>query len=33
VTAYPEMHLLAAACASYGLLVDITNPEPVRLAA
>ena len=34
VTAYPEMHLLAAACTSYGLLVDITNPErPVRLAA
>ena len=34
VTAYPAMHLLAGACASYGLLVDITNPEkPVRLAA
>ncbi|HVT40198.1 MAG TPA: hypothetical protein VHE78_14250 [Gemmatimonadaceae bacterium] len=34
VTAYPAMHLLAAACTSYGLLVDITNPEkPVRLAA
>ncbi|HEV8448762.1 MAG TPA: hypothetical protein VGQ44_18150 [Gemmatimonadaceae bacterium] len=34
VTAYPEMHLLAGACASYGLLVDISNPEkPVRIAA
>jgi hypothetical protein len=34
VTAYPAMHLLAGACGSYGLLVDITNPEkPVRLAA
>jgi hypothetical protein len=34
VTAYPAMHLLAGACASYGLLVDITNPEkPVRLDA
>ena len=34
VTAYPAMHLLAGACASYGLLVDISNPEkPVRLAA
>ncbi|HVZ47945.1 MAG TPA: hypothetical protein VG916_04130 [Gemmatimonadaceae bacterium] len=34
VTAYPSMHLLAGACASYGLLVDITNPEkPVRLDA
>ena len=34
VTAYPEMHLLAGACASYGLLVDISNPEkPVRLDA
>src|SRR5262249_42718448 len=27
VTAYPQMHLLAGACASYGLLVDISNPE------
>jgi hypothetical protein len=28
------MHLLAGACASYGLLVDISNPEkPVRLDA
>ena len=34
VTAYPSLHLLAGACASYGLLVDIRNPEkPVRLDA
>ncbi|HXD48020.1 MAG TPA: hypothetical protein VN600_04575 [Gemmatimonadaceae bacterium] len=34
VTAYPAMHLLAGACASYGILVDISNPEkPVRLDA
>jgi len=34
VTAYPAMHLLAAACSSHAILVDITNPEkPVRLAA
>src|SRR5690606_20879854 len=34
VTSYPEMNLLAGACASYGLLVDISNPEkPVRLDA
>jgi hypothetical protein len=34
VTAYPAVGLLAGACASYGLLVDISNPEkPVRLAA
>lgn len=34
VTAYPAMDLLAGACASYGLLVDISNPEkPVRLDA
>jgi hypothetical protein len=34
VTAYPAYHLLAGACASYGLLVDISNPEkPVRLDA
>ncbi|HVT37845.1 MAG TPA: hypothetical protein VHE78_02255 [Gemmatimonadaceae bacterium] len=34
VTSYPAMHLLAGACGSYGLLVDITNPEhPKRLAA
>jgi hypothetical protein len=34
VTAYPAMGLLAGACASHGLLVDIRNPErPVRLDA
>ena len=34
VTSYPAMHLLAGACASYGLLVDISNPEkPIRLDA
>jgi hypothetical protein len=34
VTAYPAMHLLAGACASYGLLVDISDPlHPVRLDA
>jgi hypothetical protein len=34
VTAYPEYNLLAGACASYGLMVDISNPEkPVRLDA
>lgn len=34
VTAYPAMGLLAGACASAGLLVDISNPEkPVRLDA
>jgi hypothetical protein len=34
VTAYPAINLLAGACASYGLLVDISNPEkPVRLDA
>jgi hypothetical protein len=34
VTAYPAMNLLAGACGSYGLLVDISNPEkPVRLDA
>ncbi|HEX4936395.1 MAG TPA: hypothetical protein VFV33_24605, partial [Gemmatimonadaceae bacterium] len=34
VTAYPALNLLAGACASYGLLVDISNPlEPVRLDA
>jgi len=34
VTAYPAMNLLAGACGSYGLLVDIANPEkPVRLDA
>ncbi|HJU72510.1 MAG TPA: hypothetical protein VJ717_02105 [Gemmatimonadaceae bacterium] len=34
VTAYPSAKLLAGACGSYGLLVDISNPEkPKRLAA
>ncbi|HET8633196.1 MAG TPA: hypothetical protein VFL88_03560, partial [Gemmatimonadales bacterium] len=34
VTAYPAMNLLAGACASYGLLVDISNPlKPKRLDA
>ena len=34
VTAYPAIGLLAGACASHGLLVDIRNPEkPVRLDA
>jgi hypothetical protein len=34
VTSYPALGLLAGACASYGLLVDISNPEkPVRLDA
>ena len=34
VTVYPSAHLLAGACGSYGLLVDISNPEkPVRLDA
>jgi hypothetical protein len=34
VTAYPAMDLLAGACASYGLLVDISNPmKPKRLDA
>ncbi|MBA2291795.1 MAG: hypothetical protein H0W15_04985 [Gemmatimonadales bacterium] len=34
VTSYPAMGLLAGACGSYGLLVDISNPEkPVRLDA
>jgi hypothetical protein len=34
VTAYPAIHLLAGACASYGLLVDISDPEkPVRIDA
>src|SRR5690606_1744670 len=34
VTSYPAMGLLAGACSSYGLLVDISNPErPVRLDA
>jgi hypothetical protein len=34
VSAYPAMGLLAGACGSHGLLVDISNPEkPVRLDA
>jgi hypothetical protein len=34
VTAYPAIGLLAGACASHGLLVDISDPEkPVRLDA
>jgi hypothetical protein len=34
VTAYPALGLLAGACGSYGLLVDVSNPEkPVRLDA
>ena len=34
VSVYPAMNLLAGACGSYGILVDISNPEkPVRLDA
>jgi hypothetical protein len=34
VTSYPEMGLLAGACGSYGLLVDISDPmKPRRLDA
>jgi len=34
VTAYPEMHLLAASCSTHSIVVDISNPEkPVRLDA
>src|SRR5262245_45273346 len=34
VTAYPAIGLMAGACGSYGLLVDVSNPEkPVRLDA
>ena len=34
VTVYPAAKLLAGACGSYGILVDISNPEkPVRLDA
>jgi len=34
VTAYPAYHLLAAACSSHAILVDVSNPEkPVRLAS
>jgi hypothetical protein len=33
VTAYPAMHLLAAACSSHAIMVDISNPEkPFRLS-
>ncbi|MEP6833657.1 MAG: hypothetical protein ABJB74_09690 [Gemmatimonas sp.] len=34
VTIYPALDLLAGACSSYGILVDVKNPEkPVRLDA
>jgi hypothetical protein len=34
VTAYPAVHLLAAACSTHSILVDIANPEkPVRIDA
>jgi hypothetical protein len=34
VTSYPAFHLLAAACSSHAIMVDISNPEkPVRLSA
>jgi hypothetical protein len=34
VTAYPAFGLLAGACGSYGILVDVSNPEqPIRLDA
>ena len=34
VSAYPAFKLLAGACGSHGLLVDVSNPEkPVRLDA
>ena len=34
VTSYPAYHLLAAACSSHAIMVDISNPEkPVRIAA
>ena len=34
VTIYPAAKLLAGACGSYGLLVDVSNPEkPVRIDA
>jgi hypothetical protein len=34
VTAYPAVHLLAAACSSHSIMVDISNPEkPVRRSA
>ncbi|MDB4888399.1 MAG: hypothetical protein JWL61_254 [Gemmatimonadetes bacterium] len=34
VTAYPAMHLLAAACSSHAIMADISNPEkPFRISA
>ena len=34
VTAYPSLNLLAAACSTHSILVDISNPEkPVRIDA
>ena len=34
VTAYPELNLLAAACSTHSILVDISNPEkPIRIDA
>jgi hypothetical protein len=34
VTSYPEMHLVAGACGSHGILLDTTDPlRPVRLDA
>jgi hypothetical protein len=34
VTAYPALNLLAAACSSHSIMVDISNPEkPVRRSA
>ena len=34
VTAYPAMHLMAAACQSHAIMVDISNPEkPFRISA
>jgi hypothetical protein len=34
VTAYPAIHLLAAACSSHAIMVDISNPEkPFRISA
>src|SRR3954447_12048441 len=34
VTAYPAYHLLAAACSSHAIMVDVSNPEkPVRISA
>lgn len=34
VTAYPSLNLLAAACSTHSILVDISNPEkPIRIDA